>query len=116
MTNKPTTQWPNDADGDVMRQLQDDRFDFNREVEIDFNIDFDRLPPDSSVVDLLKDKLPSAQVSIEDDCILVQMRARLTYSFVTGMQADLTQISAPFGGRCESWGLFSDQLLSPNEP
>jgi hypothetical protein len=109
MSSRPIPEWPGDADGDAMRQLQDDGFDFNRDAEIDFNIDFDRLPPHPSVVGLLKDKLPSAQVSIEDDCILVQVRARLTYSFVTGMQADLTQISAPFGGRCESWGLFSDQ-------
>lgn len=99
--------WPNDADGDAMRRLRDTGFDFSHEVEIDFNIDFDRLPPHPSVIDRFKEKFPSSRASIEDDGILLQVRARVTYSFVTEMQAELTQISAPFGGRCDSWGLFS---------
>jgi hypothetical protein len=108
MSSPNTPEWPDDADGAVMRQLQDAGFDFDREVEIDFNVDFDQLPPHPSVVDLVKDNFPAAQVMVEDDGILVQIQSRLTYSFVTGMQADLSKISAPFGGRCESWGLFSE--------
>jgi hypothetical protein len=107
MSSPNTPEWPDDADGAVMRQLQDAGFDFNREVEIDFNVDFDQLPH-PAVADLVKHNFPTAQVFAEDDGILVQIQARLTYSFVTGMQADLTKISAPFGGRCESWGLFSE--------
>jgi len=46
---------------------------------------------------------------------LVRMRARVTYPFVIKMQADLTQISAAFGGKCESWGCFSDPPQSLDE-
>jgi Regulator of ribonuclease activity B len=100
--------WPNDADGDVMRRLQDSGFDFDREAMIDFNIDCDRWPPDSSVIGILENELASAKVSVQDDHILVQVRALLTYPFVIKMQANLTRIGAAFGGRCESWGVFLD--------
>ena len=105
--------WPNDADGDVMRRLQSSGFNFDSEKEIDFNIDFDRWPPDLSVVGILENNLPSAKISVQDEYILVQARARLTYPFVIKMQADLSEISAAFGGRCESWGLFSDPSPKP---
>jgi hypothetical protein len=100
--------WPNNADGDVMRSLQAGGFNFDREVEIDFNIDFDEWPPDSSVTGMLQNKLPSAVISVEEGCLLVQVRARLTYQFVINMQAELTALSDPFGGICESWGVWSD--------
>jgi len=32
--------WPDDADGDVLRRLRADGFDFRRKYSIDFNIDF----------------------------------------------------------------------------
>jgi hypothetical protein len=107
--------WPNDADGDVMRRLQRSGFSFDSETEIDFNVDFDRWPPDLSLMDILQTELPSAKLSVYDDYILVRMRARVTYPFVIKMQADLTQISAAFGGKCESWGCFSDPPQSLDE-
>lgn len=99
--------WPNDADGDVMRRLQSSGFRFDRDAEIDFNIDFDQWPPDPAVIGILQSELPSTKVSVQENYIMVQVRARLTYPFVIKMQADLTQISAAFGGRCESWGCWT---------
>ena len=46
-------------------------------------------------------------MSIDGDSILVQVRGLVTYDFVTGMQANLTQLSAEFAGRCESWGILA---------
>lgn len=100
--------WPNDADGDVLRRLKAKGFNFEREVGIDFNIDFDVWPPDISLTSILASRWPSAKISIEENYILVQVRARVTHPFVTNMQADLTAISVPFGGRCESWGVLWD--------
>jgi hypothetical protein len=59
--------WPNDADGDVMRRLQSSGFSFDREAEIDFNIDFDQWPPDPSLIGILQNELPSAKVSVHED-------------------------------------------------
>lgn len=36
--------WPDDEDGDVLRVLDERGFDFNKEVKIDFEIDFDHWP------------------------------------------------------------------------
>ena len=36
--------WPNDADGDVFRRLEEKNFDFDSTVQVDFNIDFDHWP------------------------------------------------------------------------
>ncbi|WP_411267518.1 ribonuclease E inhibitor RraB [Asticcacaulis sp. 201] len=105
-----TIDWPNDADGDVMRRLQRGGFTFDREVAIDFNIDFERWPPDASIMAVLANAFPSATVSVEEGYVRVQVRSLLTYDFVMKTQADLTQICAAFGGICESWGI----LWNPN--
>jgi hypothetical protein len=97
--------WPNDADGGVMRRLQRSGFPFDCEAVIDFNVEFDE-PPDELVVRMLKGELPSAKISEQNDEILVQVRALITYPFVVRMQADLSRMCARFGGRCESWGVF----------
>lgn len=34
--------WPNDADGGVLRRLQADGFDFSRPCVIDCNVDFEQ--------------------------------------------------------------------------
>ncbi|ESQ83234.1 hypothetical protein AEAC466_13360 [Asticcacaulis sp. AC466] len=73
--------WPSDADGDVMRRLQKGGFDFDREVEIDFNIDFDRWPPDASIMAVLANAFPSATVSVEEGYMRVQVRSLVTYAF-----------------------------------
>src|SRR3954468_18962149 len=59
--------WPNYADGDVMRRLQRSGFSFDSETEIDFSVDFDRWPPDLSLMDILQTELPSAKLSVYDD-------------------------------------------------
>jgi len=45
--------WPNDADDDVFRRLQENGFDFGNEYTIDFNIDFDRWSPKAETIKAL---------------------------------------------------------------
>jgi len=98
--------WPNDADGDVMRQLHAEGFDFDREIEIDFNIDFKDWPSSQVFMNELAKAYPDCEISLEDDYVLLKIAAQLTYPFVREMQAKLTQIAQPHGGRCESWGVL----------
>src|SRR6188508_877008 len=102
--------WPNDADGDVLRRLQSDGFDFGREVEVDFNIDFENWPPSDDTIRSLTNTRPQARISMEHDghYILVQIRAALTYPFVIETQSELTQLAGPYGGKCDSWGVWWD--------
>ena len=48
--------WPNDTDGDVLRRLEQDGFDFTRTHEIDFIVDFDSWPPPKKAISLLSEK------------------------------------------------------------
>jgi hypothetical protein len=87
--------WPDDADGDVMRRLQDANFDFSREVELDFNVDFETWPPNEEVMASLARIRPDARLTLydEDKCVLIQITALLTYHFVLSVQAELTEIT-----------------------
>ena len=46
--------WPNDADGDVFRNLEKEKFDFDKVYSIDVNIDFDHWPLTSNELQFIK--------------------------------------------------------------
>lgn len=100
--------WPHDADGDVMRRLQADGFDFAREAEIDFNIDFEDWPPSDAAISAVQAAFPTARVHTPGDYIQLQLVARITYPFVMDMQDRLTRLTTQWGGRCDSWGVLWD--------
>lgn len=102
--------WPSDVDGDVFRRLQSEGFDFDREIEVDFNIDFEKWPPPDGAITTLTQAMPQAAISMQDDneYVLLKIRATLTYSFVMETQAELTQLAQPYGGKCDSWGVWWD--------
>ena len=100
--------WPNDADGDVLRRLHAGGFEFDREIELDFNIDFEDWPPPPTFVTELAAAFPDAEISLEDDYMLMRLTVQLTYHFVIEMQAKLTRMARPHGGHCDSWGLLWD--------
>lgn len=100
--------WPDDVDGGVMRRLQSSGFPFDRETEIDFNIDFDEPQRVGMVCSIAQQAFPAAKVTAEDGNMRVQVCALLSYPYVIEVQAELTQICSEFGGKCESWGVLWD--------
>jgi hypothetical protein len=104
---KPT--WPDDADGDVFRRLESSGFDFSKVYSIDFNVDFDQWPPSAAATEAIRHAFPGAKVYVEDETqgyVLFKVSSLPTYEFVIKTQIDATTIAAPFGGRCESWGIL----------
>src|SRR5262245_12325024 len=103
--------WPDDADGDVLRGLEDDGFDFSRSHVIDFNVDFDSWPPMPQAIAVLKRRYPSAAVCQPDGndngYMQFQIEAVLSYDLVMKVQRDVSELMADFGGRCESWGVMN---------
>ena len=101
--------WPRDADGDVFRSLEQDGCDFSKDYDIDFFVDFAEWPPDSQAIAILKDEFGA--VSQEDTeekqtpCVQCKIHGKLTYDFVTGMQAKITERMTPYGGLCADWGV-----------
>ncbi len=105
--------WPDDADGDVFRNLESDGFDFTKEYDIDFNVDFEDWPPSKEAINLLKSKYKNTKV-IEpesDDTngyVTFQIRAKVTYELVTSTQTQVTQAMKKYRGWCESWGVMQE--------
>ena len=114
MANTGST-FPDDVDGDVLRRMAEDGFDFSKSVDIDFNIDFDSWPPPEAFMVKIRERHPDAQViepgegDDEDDEGYVQVVVHdvLSYDLVMRVQSELSALAAPFGGVCESWGAWS---------
>src|SRR5262249_37814588 len=106
--------WPNDADGDVLRRMEDDGFDFSRSHLIDFNVDFDDWPPDPKAIAVVKSHYPGVIVHEPDDgyagYLQFQVHDRVSYELVMRIQRQVSALVAPFNGRCESWGVMQDEV------
>jgi hypothetical protein len=104
--------WPNDADGDVLRSLHESGFDFSKATLIDFNVDFRSWPPPPEAVALLSREYPSLKVYAPEDSgdgyLQFQVYALATYELVTNVQAHVTELMVPFKGECDSWGILHD--------
>lgn len=102
--------FPDDADGDVLRLLLESKFDFNKPTEIDFQIDFNSWPPEKNSLDLLCREFSEVQIfEPEDDYagyVQVTITEKLTYETVVSMQQRITKLVSIYGGYCESWGVL----------
>lgn len=107
---QPSTKWPESADGDVFRKLFSKGFDFSKVYAIDFNVDFDQWPPSIEALQTISNSFPGAKVYENDDgkggYVLFKIQDKLTYELVMNTQAKASALAAPFGGRCESWGVL----------
>ena len=105
--------WPNDADGDVLRRMEQDGFDFSKPHVIDFNVDFDEWPPDSKAITAVKNRYASTRVREPKDgyagYLQFQVHDRVSYELVMQVQRQVSALVAPFKGRCESWGVMQDE-------
>ncbi len=59
--------WPNDADGDVLRQLNDGGFDFSQPTLNDFEVDFESWPSSPLAMATLWRHYPSLKCHEPDD-------------------------------------------------
>jgi hypothetical protein len=105
-------QWPNDADGDVLRGMEECGFDFSSAAIIDFNVDFEPWPPQPAALVVLRARFRGAEV-IEPEgdfrgYVQFQVEAPVTYELVIRMQREVTDLMRPYGGYCESWGVMQE--------
>lgn len=110
MTSSQILEWPLDDDGDVFRSLQSQNFDFAREYAIDFNIDLSNEENVYQIASAIMNNFPDASVFVEDFeepvYIRVELNGKVNYEYIVSIQKQLTQISSPWQGNCESWGLL----------
>lgn len=106
------TDFPSDADGNVLRGLKESGFDFSQRVLIDFNVDFKKWPPAKDAVRMLEKKYPSVKIYEPEEgypgYLQFQVYELLTYQLVTRVQTEVSAWMAPFEGECISWGVLHD--------
>ena len=106
----PRDNWPDDADGDVLRRMDEAGFDFSVPHEVEFNVDFANWPPSREAITWLQSKYTSVEVYEPDaqfgGYVLVKVVAPITYEFVVATQALVSEALAQEGAVCESWGVL----------
>jgi len=84
------TNWPSDADGDVMRRLASSGFDFAKTYDIDFNVDFEEWPPAKPALSWMSDHFTSVVIHDPEDgsrgYVRLVVRGKVTYELVTAVQ------------------------------
>lgn len=101
---------PDDPDGEVIRGLIEDRFDFSKSHVIDFNVDFEEWPPAPEAIAALRREYSDVEVIEEDNddkYVLFQVEAKLTYDLVKKVQSRATELVSKYGGHCDSWGVLN---------
>lgn len=103
--------FPDDADGDVLRRLDESGFDFSVPVTIEFNVDFDSWPPHPDAISKLKEFVDAVEIYEPDGeysgYILFNTHQILSYELVTDTQEKITTLIVEYGGICESWGVLN---------
>ena len=102
--------FPDDADGDVLKRLDESGFDFSKPTKIDFNVDFDSWPPHPDAILKLKEFAGAIQIYEPDGeyngYILFNFHQVLSYGLVIDTQEKVSTLMAEYGGVCESWGVL----------
>lgn len=107
---KRVETWPDDADGEVLRLLAEGGFDFSVEVPIEFNVDVEQWPPTEALLAELRKQYGDVEcVEDEEGDRFVQfiVMGRVSYDLVTSVQRAATELAAPSGGWCDSWGTLA---------
>lgn len=103
-------KFPDDADGDVLRRLEESGFDFSIAWEIDFMVDFDSWPPSQDAIDILEKEYGAIEVYAPDDdgdgYILFNINSPVSYDLIMDTQKKASALVLSFGGVCESWGVL----------
>ncbi len=108
--------WPDDVDGDVLRSLTRDNYDFDAITEIVFHVEVKQWPPQAKILELLKREYKNVEVvhpepGAEDDEGFVQFSIydKLSYDRVTHTQRQVTEMVDSYGGSCDSWSVTTQE-------
>lgn len=108
---KNVRSWPNDDDGDLLRELEGEGFDFEAVHEVDFQINFERWPPSPQALQFLE-KLYGTCAIVEPDeesdgYVEITKKMVLTYEGIVSMKEQITTLLKPFAGYCDWWDVRS---------
>ena len=107
--------FPNDIDGDVMRTLAENHFNFDEQVEIEFFIEFKHWPlnhDEKTAIQKLYshcDFIDPEQDDIENGeqfgYVAFSVTHKVEHEFIVNMQKTVSSEMEKFGGVCDSWAV-----------
>jgi hypothetical protein len=105
-------EYPDDADGDALRNVAESGADMSRPMVIDFSVE---VPDERSARRVAEVAAPAGfdPSLFHDDesdswSVYCAKEMLATYETVVGAQADLNRLVQPHGGHCDGWGTFGN--------
>jgi hypothetical protein len=118
MRNEVFMSFPKDVDGDVLRLFEENGFNFEEVVEVDFNIDFNHWPLNNNEKEAIEKLYPDCVFydpdteDIEDGNLIGYVQftvlSKIDYQFIINTQKNATNQMTQFGGWCDSWGVYTE--------
>ncbi len=106
------SSFPNDADGDALRRVEDAGADMSRVMEIDFHIAIpDKRAGEQIAVDAISMGYSTKIWQDEEDgewTLECSKAMHATYDGVVNCQNELEEIARPFNGYTDGWGTFGN--------
>src|SRR5580693_4585527 len=107
-----SSSYPNDDDGDALRNVAESGADMSRPMVIDFSVEVRDEPTARRVAELVAAHGYDPSISEEDGgqswSVSCSKSMLATYEGVVTVQAELNELVKPHGGSCEGWGTFGN--------
>lgn len=103
--------YPNDADGDALRNVVESGADMSLPMVIDFAVAVADERTARSVAELVVAHGFDPSISEDDSgswSVYCSKSMLATYDGVVSVQAQLNELLSPHGGSCDSWGTFGN--------
>ena len=106
------TPFPDDANGDVLRQMHEHGVDFSVPHVVEFALLFDDVESAKACVRAL-DKLARYELSVHQNDeaggfdVIAKQRLMLDHAEIGRTEATLHSLAVQFGGRVDGWGVLS---------
>lgn len=107
-----TTSYPNDADGDALRNVAESGADMSSPMVIDFSVEVADERTARRVAEVVAAHGFDPSISEHDDSdswsVYCSKSMLATYDGVIAVQVELNELVSPYGGSCEGWGTFGN--------
>ena len=105
--------FPNDANGDALRRMQENGDDLTRPRDINFTVIFPSMPVAEAFADHFRER--AYRVSVEKtECVpelpwdvVIVSHMIPSHSSISEFEETLEEAASPFGGRNDGWGCFT---------
>ncbi len=104
--------YPNDADGDFLREIAESGNDMTKPMEIDFVIAVESKESGESIADKMSQMDYSVCLRYDEDydiwnCYCTKIMVA-EYDEIVRIQKELEEFSRPLGGYSDGWGTFGN--------